>query len=132
MTEGKTQILNLDAELTRAEITYREGTYELRNRSELSIVEMQQFRALLTEYDELTDGDLSDEVAEKLGAALQSIAAVLVVDPPEGGFPDQLCAAILSFWTDQHPDGADAGPPPRPVRKPQDRQPKQRRSTGAK
>ena len=129
--EGKTQILNLDEALTRPEVTYQGNTYELRNRSELSIVEMHEFRALLNEYDELTDADLTEEVAKKVSHALQSIAATLVVDPPEGGFPDQLCAAILGFWTEQHADEADADPPPRPRRKPQDRKPKQR-STGAK
>lgn len=127
MSEGKPQILNLDAELDRAEITYQGNTYQLRNRSELSILEAHNFAALLKDYDSLTDADLDEETAGKIGAALQSIAAVLVVEPPEQGFPDQLCAAILGFWTEQH------GPPPRPRRKPRDRQaPKKKASTGAR
>lgn len=125
MSEGK-KVLNLDAELERVEITYQGDTYQLRNRSELSVLEAHRFSALLKEYDQLTDEDLSDETAQKIGGALSSIAAVLVVDPPKDGFPEQLCAAILSFWTEQH------SPPPQ-RRRPQDRRPpKKKASTGAR
>lgn len=127
MSQGKTQVLNLDDELTRHEITYKGATYELRNRSELSILEAQRFSALLKEHAGLIADEMDDETATKLGETLQSIAAVLVVDPPEGGFPDQLCAAILGFWSDQI---SDADPPQRAPRAPQDRKPK--KSTGAK
>lgn len=126
-----TQILNLDAELKRAEITYEGNTYQLRNRSELSILEAHQFSELLKEHADLIVDDMDEESAKKIGDVLQSIAATLVIDPPEAGFPDQLCAAILGFWTEQHSDGEDdeAVPPPRARKAPQDRKPKSRSTT---
>ena len=119
-----TKVLNLDAELERVEITYKGNTYQLRNRSELSILEAHQFSTILKEHADLAGEDLSDENAQKFGVVLQQIAATLVIDPPEEGFPDQLCAAILDFWTEQYQEPEAAGPPTRAPRKPQDRKPK--------
>lgn len=125
-----TPVLDLDAELRPLEVTYQTKTYALRSRAELSVLELQGFSALLHEYDALTDIEDGDaDNAIKIGQALQKIAATLVKDPPDGGFPEQMCAAILGFWTEQH-----SPPPTRPRRAPQDRKPKQTktRSTGAK
>lgn len=123
----KTAVLDLDAELQRAEVTYQGKAYEIRNRSELSIVEAHKFSTL---FDDLDGFDKIDDAAgaQKAGEVLQEIAALLVVDPPEGGFPDQACAAILAFWTEQYP----VDPPTPPRAAPRDRKPKQPRQTGAK
>lgn len=129
---SKPQVLNLDAELQRSEVTFKGGKYELRNKSELSILEAHNLSTLLHEFDGL-DAKGSEEAASRTGELLQTVAALLVVDPPEGGFPDQACAAILSFWTDQNP-APDPPTPPRAA--PRDRQPKKKttstRSTGAR
>lgn len=129
-------VLDLDAELLELDVKLGGVPYKLRNRSELSILELHNFSALLHRYDDLTDIEAGDEEnAAKIGAALQEIAATLVVAPPDGGFSDQQCAAILAFWTSQH--GQSDPPPERPLRAPQDRLPKhptkrKARSTGAK
>jgi len=123
---SKTAVLDLDAELRRSEVTYKGATFEVRNRSELSIVEAHQFATLFDGLDDLSALNDADAAA-KAGDVLQNIAALLVVDPPEGGFPDQACAAILQFWTEQNPVD-----PPKPQKAaPRDRQKKQA-STGAR
>jgi len=124
-------ILDLDAEILDLEVTFNQKQYKLRSRSELSILELRQFSALMKRYDALTDvEDVDEDTATAIGAALQEIAATLVVDPPAGGFPEQQCAAILHFWTEKH---REKDPPPaRPRRAPQDHKQKTRRSTGAK
>lgn len=128
MSTSTQPVLDLDAELLDLEVTLKDATYKLRSRSELSILELRQFRAVLHEYDTLTDiEDVDDETAVKIGEVLQKIVATLVVDPPEGGFHDQQCAAILGFWTEKH---READPPTR-RKVPQDRKPKAK-STGAK
>lgn len=136
MNPSTPPVLNLDAELRQLEVTYHGSTYELRSRAEFSILELHELSTLLHQYDDLTnveDGD--SENATKIGEALQQIVAMIVKGAlPEGGFSDQLCAAILSFWTEQHQEADGSPPTRRPAgRAPQDRLPKKpRRSTGAK
>jgi hypothetical protein len=124
-------VLNLDKELQRSDLTYKGATYELRSRGELSLVEAQRLSTLLHSFDDVKKLTEDEEAAAKAGELLQSVAALLVVDAPPEGFPDQACAAILSFWGEQNPS---EDPPSRPRREPRDRQPRksQKKSTGAK
>ena len=117
-------VLDLDKELVRSEVTYQGNTYEVRSRGELSILEAHQFKTLLESLDEIKAMNTED-AAVKTAAVLKDVAALLVVDPPEAGFPDQACAAILQFWTEQNPI-EDPPKPARAPRAPRDRQPKRK------
>ena len=118
-----TPVLDLDAAITRYEVKWQDKAYELRNHKELSIIELQHLSGYQKDLASLGDLD-TPEAAQKYSETFQSIAAMLVVDSPEKGFPDQACAAILAFWEDQLPD-----PPAPQPRQPMDRQ---KKSTGAK
>jgi len=119
-----TPVLDLDAAITRYEVRWQDKAYELRNHKELSIIELQHLSGYQQDLASLGDLD-TPEAAQKYSETFQSIAAMLVVDSPEEGFPDQACAAILSFWEEQLPD-----PPAPQPRQPTDRQKK--KSTGAR
>lgn len=107
-----TQVLDLDAALVRAEIKWGGNTYALRNHQELSLVQLTQLSNYEAEIIKIRSaaGD-SEEDVKRLAEFLHAVVELIVVDPPEAGFPDQQAAAIIGFWRDNLPavDG-DADP----------------------
>lgn len=122
------KLLDLSA-LERDTITLADGTeLELRNPSELGPLEEFKYRGLVTQVQSYDPTNVStEEEAHEYERALQSLAALLAVDFPEG-VDASACAAIFGVWVTKHATPAD---PPRPTRPPRDRQPK-KKSTGAK
>jgi hypothetical protein len=125
VSQDATPVLDLDAELRQLDITYKSTKYDLRSRAELSILESYRLSELLKGYDSLTDADLDEETAIKIGEVAQEVAEMLVKNPPEGGFPEQLCVSIIAFWHEQHR-------PPTQRRAPQDRRPSTRPGTATR
>lgn len=104
------------------------STVELHNPNELGPLEEFKLRGLIKAIADYDPSQIkTEEDAENASTDLHALAAMIVVDCPDG-LDDRSCAAIFGVWIEKHV--AAAADPPRRPRRPQDRKPKT--STGAK
>lgn len=106
------RVLDLSAIFDRPTVKLGAKAYELRNRDEFSLLELDQLMRLMGRAEGMKGAVEDEEALGNASELLAEVAKLLIVDL-DVKVPDLAMLAITEFWVGLFTEAAPGGPPPR-------------------